>query len=65
MPGAERFLVREELLPAPPPPPPLFSFWYSMGDWRAASISKPPHLFFFCGGAKQESRSALRTTPLH
>lgn len=30
-PEAERFLVSEELLPAP-----LFSFWYSMGDWRAA-----------------------------
>lgn len=32
MPGAERFLVREEVLPAP-----LFSFWYSMGDCRAAA----------------------------
>lgn len=30
-PEDERFLVSEELLPAP-----LFSFWYSMGDWRAA-----------------------------
>lgn len=29
-PEDERFLLREELLPAP-----LFSFWYSMGDWRA------------------------------
>lgn len=38
MPGAERFLVREELLVAPP----LFSFWYSMGDWRAARTSEPP-----------------------
>lgn len=29
-PEDERFLVSEEL-----PPPPPFSFWYSMGDWRA------------------------------
>ena len=31
LPEDERFLVKEELLPAP-----LFSFWYSMGNWRAA-----------------------------